>query len=95
VHPAPSPARANFTLMTECMPERSGCYSVYSMVCTVPQSVRYHKLPPSREELHSQSTQSSNPLLSGVHSVMRVKLALAGQGGGCTPTPSHYIYHHQ
>jgi hypothetical protein len=35
------------------------------------------------------------PLLSGVHSVMRVKLALAGEGGGCTPTPSHYIYHHQ
>jgi hypothetical protein len=34
-------------------------------------------------------------LLSGVHSVMRVKLALAGEGGGCTPTPSHYIYHHQ
>jgi hypothetical protein len=26
-------------------------------------------------------------LLSGVHSVMRVKLALAGEGGGCTPTP--------
>jgi hypothetical protein len=25
---------------------------------------------------------------------MRVKLALAGEGGGCTPTPSHYIYHH-
>ena len=24
------------------------------------------------------------PLLSGVHSVMRVKLALAGEGGGCT-----------
>jgi hypothetical protein len=35
------------------------------------------------------------PLLSGVHSVMRVKLALAGEGGGCTPTPSLYIYHHQ
>jgi hypothetical protein len=32
------------------------------------------------------------PLLSGVHSVMRVKLALAG---GCTPTPSHHIYPHQ
>jgi hypothetical protein len=35
-------------------------------------------------------------LLSGVHSVMRVKLALASEGGGgCTSTPSHYIYHHQ
>ncbi len=27
------------------------------------------------------------PLLSGVHSVMRVKLALAGEGGGCTRPP--------
>jgi hypothetical protein len=35
------------------------------------------------------------PLLSGVHSVMRVKLALAGEGGGCTTTPSYYIYNHQ
>jgi hypothetical protein len=35
------------------------------------------------------------PLLSGVHSVMRVKLVLAGAGGGCTPTPSHCIYPHQ
>ncbi len=33
-------------------------------------------------------------LLSGVHSVMRVKSVLAGEGGGCTPTPSHYIYPH-
>jgi hypothetical protein len=35
------------------------------------------------------------PLLSGVHSVMKVKLALADEGGGCTPTPFYYIYHHQ
>jgi hypothetical protein len=35
------------------------------------------------------------PLLSGVHSVMRVKLVLAGEGGGCTPTPFHYYYPHQ
>ncbi len=27
------------------------------------------------------------PLLSGVHSVMRVKLALAGKGGGARPPP--------
>jgi hypothetical protein len=32
VHPPPSPARANFTLMTECTPESSGCNSVYSVV---------------------------------------------------------------
>ncbi len=30
--PPPSPARANFTLMTECTPESSGCNSVYSVV---------------------------------------------------------------
>ncbi len=34
-------------------------------------------------------------LLTGIHSIMRVKLAQAGEGGGCTPTPFHYIYHHQ
>jgi hypothetical protein len=34
-------------------------------------------------------------LLSGVHSVMRVKLALASESGGCTPTPFYYIYYHQ
>ncbi len=27
------------------------------------------------------------PLLSGVHSVMRVKLALSGEGGGARPPP--------
>jgi hypothetical protein len=32
VHPPPSPARANFTLMTECTPESSGYDSVYSVV---------------------------------------------------------------
>jgi hypothetical protein len=29
--PPPSPARANFTLMTECTPDSIGCYSVYSV----------------------------------------------------------------
>jgi hypothetical protein len=23
------------------------------------------------------------------------KISLAGKGGGCTPTPFHYYYHHQ
>jgi hypothetical protein len=32
VHPPPSPAWANFTLMMECTPESSRCYSVYSVV---------------------------------------------------------------
>jgi len=29
--PPPSPARTNFTLITECTPESSGCNSVYSV----------------------------------------------------------------
>ncbi len=31
------------------------------------------------------------PLLSGVHAVMRVKLVLAGEGGGCTARPPPLI----
>ncbi len=34
VHPPPSPARANFTLMIECTPESSSHYSVYSVPLT-------------------------------------------------------------
>ncbi len=32
VHPLPPPGQANFTLMTECTPESSRYYSVYSVV---------------------------------------------------------------
>jgi len=32
--------------------------------------------------------------MSGVHSIMMEKSALAGEGGGYTPTPFHYSYHH-
>jgi hypothetical protein len=31
--------------------------------------------------------------LSGKHSIMMEKLAQAGEGEGCTPTPFHNIYH--
>jgi hypothetical protein len=50
-----------------------------------------------REELMGKTTEYTKlqPLLSGVHFVMRVNMALAVEGGGCTPIPSHYIYHHQ
>jgi hypothetical protein len=34
VHPPPSPARTDFTLITECTPESSGCNSVYSVLDT-------------------------------------------------------------
>jgi len=36
VHPPPSPVQANFTLMIECTPESSRCYSVYSVLQTPP-----------------------------------------------------------
>ncbi len=35
VHPPPSPAWANFTLMMKCTPESSVCYPVYSVAGTV------------------------------------------------------------
>ncbi len=35
VHPPPSSAWSNFTLMMECTPESSRCYSVYSVAETV------------------------------------------------------------
>jgi hypothetical protein len=37
--PPTLPARANFTLITECTPESSGCNSVYSVVSTQPEPV--------------------------------------------------------
>ncbi len=36
MHPPPSPAQANFTLMTECTPESRRYYSVYSLGDTIP-----------------------------------------------------------
>ncbi len=35
MHPPPSPARTDFTLITERTPESSGCNSVYSVDSTV------------------------------------------------------------
>ncbi len=44
MHPPPSPAQANFTLMTECTPESRRCYSVYSVAeTTPPPRVEAHK----------------------------------------------------
>jgi hypothetical protein len=42
---------------------------------------------------HRVHTERQLPL-SGVHSIMMKKSTLAGEGGGCTPTCFHYIYHH-
>jgi hypothetical protein len=33
--------------------------------------------------------------LSGVHSILVVKSAQLGEGGGCTPSPFHSIHHHE
>ena len=42
---------------------------------------------------HRVHTEWQRPL-SGIHSIMMEKLAQACEGGGCTPTPFRYIYHH-
>jgi hypothetical protein len=42
---------------------------------------------------HRVHTECQRPL-SGESAIMMEKLAQAGEGGGCTPTPCHYIYHH-
>jgi hypothetical protein len=48
---------------------------------------------PSTYLIRASTTEYTElqPLLSGVHSVMKVKSVLAGEGGWCTPTPSHYF----
>ncbi len=40
---------------------------------------------------YTESQQS----LSGVHSIMRVKLAQSGEDGWVLAHPLHHIYHHQ
>ncbi len=42
---------------------------------------------------HRVHTEWQFPI-SGVNSIMMKKSALAGEGGGCTPTPFHSSYHH-
>ncbi len=46
--------------------------------------------------LSTEYTQSGNGRLLAytiIHSIMMEKLAQAGEGRGCTPTPFHSIYH--
>ncbi len=33
--------------------------------------------------------------LSGVHTIMMVNSAQPDEGGGCTPSPFHFIYNHE
>jgi hypothetical protein len=77
--PPPSQARTDFTLITECTPESSGCYSVYSVELPILQRHRVRT---------TEYTQSGNGRpLSGVHSIMMEKLAQAGEDGGARPPP--------
>jgi hypothetical protein len=62
---------------------------------TVGSYVRIEKPAETQTRIRHTEYTELQPLLSGVLSVMRVKSVLAGEGGGCTPTPSHYIYPHQ
>jgi hypothetical protein len=39
VHPPPSRAWANFSIMMECMPESGRCHSVYSLLCILKQEI--------------------------------------------------------
>jgi hypothetical protein len=61
MHPPPSPARANFTLITECTPESSGCNSVYSVVQNVVICSEYRVYLPSNPLI---SITPSKPLMS-------------------------------
>jgi hypothetical protein len=60
-------------------------FCLYSMIRTL-----IHTQGGSRQ----QSTYIVARGLSGVHSIMMEKLAQPSEGGGWTPTPFHYIYHH-
>ncbi len=56
-------------------------------------------VPPDLGAMHNipsylrMHTEWQRPL-SGVYFITMEKLALAGEGGRCTPTPFHSIYHH-
>jgi hypothetical protein len=53
-----------------------------------------HFTPPPFPSTHRVHTEWQWPI-SGVHSIMMEKSAQAGEGGGCRPTPFHYIYNHK
>ena len=70
------------------------CYDFPQPVLIARKTYLLHAKNTLKEVVSTEYTELQ-PLLSGVHSVMRVKLVLAGEGGGCTPTPFHYYYPHQ
>jgi hypothetical protein len=59
--PPPSPARTDFTLITECTPENSGCNSVYSVQATTTSQLQSLKSSPLGGFPSSEETPP-NPL---------------------------------
>ncbi len=59
VHPPPSPARANFTLMMECTPESDCCNSAYSVVLSSPLCFCPLWLKIRREKFFTNSSVST------------------------------------
>ncbi len=75
----------------------SGCYLRYMLMVMSLFSLSTWEMPRMYPFTDTETTEYTElqPLLSGVHSIMRVNLAQAAEGGRCTPTPFYYIYHHQ
>ncbi len=58
MHPPPSPARANFTLTTECTPESSCCYSV----CVLCAPYHVHVVEVLEQGLRDRAAEPEQPL---------------------------------
>ncbi len=61
--------------------------------CTRASCIAWLSPRHTKSGTHRVHTEWQRPL-SGVYSIMMETLAQAGEGGGCTPTPFHCIYHH-
>jgi hypothetical protein len=69
VHPPPSPARTDFTLITECTPESSGCNSVYSVVMTIKNQKGRESTPYVPLILKGSFIYVDRLLNNGIHTV--------------------------
>ncbi len=67
--------------------------SIHRVSTEYPQSI--HRVSTDYpQSIHRVSTEWRWPL-SGVHSIMMVKSSQPGEGGRCTPSLFHSIYHHE